>query len=320
MKDVAGRSVQMRLSLVVNRRSGGYLKTFRRSGLEAVLAILRSAGHDVQVHVCGRDLIAQTLYDCAQDPNIEGVIVGGGDGTIRTAILAGLGRHKPLGILPLGSLNLLARDLGIPLDPLVAAQRLAPMAETHIDLAEVNGLPFAIWASLGLHPLIIHRRDKMQRGGMGHWYAFLWASLQVFSRYAPLKITAVIDGERREFTSPIIVISNNAWRDKGQPFSPLIRDSLDHNELVVHVVRPSSRLSLVWMAINALLGRWKIQGLLDSFAAREVWVSGLRHRIMVSLDGEVVTMHSPLCFTCKHKELKVVVPQDNAYAEHRPHL
>lgn len=307
----------MRLSLVINRRSGSFLKTFRHSGLETVLAILRKAEHTVDVHLCGRNNIAQTLQECAQDQEIDAVIVGGGDGTIRTAILAGLGQQKPLGILPLGTLNLLARDLGLPLDPVVAAQRFSSISIAHIDLAEVNGLPFAIWASLGLHPWITHRRDKMQRDGMGHWYAFLWASLQVFTRYTPLRITATIDGERRHFISPVIVVSNNAWKDQGSPFSPLVRKNLDRNELVVHVVQSTSRFSLLWIAINALLGRWKIQGLLDSFTAREVWVSGLRHRIMVSLDGEVITMQSPLCFTCRHKALQVIVPQDHIHAEHR---
>ena len=88
-------------------------------------------------HLVGRRDLARTLSAMAGRVELDAVVIGGGDGTILTAVLAGLGRDKPLGILPLGSLNLFARDLGLPLDPIEAARLLSTAQATRIDLAEV---------------------------------------------------------------------------------------------------------------------------------------------------------------------------------------
>lgn len=301
-------SFGMRLALVINHSAG----TFRRLALEptvdAIAAALRDGGHQVEVVVCGRRDLAEALSALAQNPDMDAVMVGGGDGTALTAILAGLGQTKPLGILPLGTLNLLARDLGLPLDPVEAATILAKGRSAAIDLAEVNGLPFAIWASLGMHPWIVHRRDKLQRGGLRKWPAFALAALRAFRRYPLVRVTLSVAGELTTVTTPLLIISNNAWRE--QPL-PLTREALDRGELVVHVAKVNSRLGLLWLAINALFGFWRIGRLLDTFKAEEVRVISRKGRVMVSLDGEVTVLRSPLVFRLRPKALTVLMPPED---------
>ncbi|MBC7906966.1 MAG: sphingosine kinase [Rhodospirillaceae bacterium] len=296
----------MRLALVINHSAG----TFRRLALEPTVAAitdaLRAGGHQVELVVCGRRDLAGTLSAMAQRTDIDAVIAGGGDGTILTAILAGLGDTKPLGILPLGTLNLLARDLELPLDPIEAAVSLAKGHSASIDLAEVNGLPFAIWASLGMHPWVVHRRDKLQRGGLKKWPAFALAALRAFRRYPLVRVTLSVGGELITVTTPLLVISNNAWPEQTMP---LKREALDRGELVVHVAKVNSRLGLLWLAVNALFGVWRIGRLLDTYKADEVRVTSRKRRMMVSLDGEVTVLRSPLVFRLRPKALTVLMPR-----------
>lgn len=295
----------MRIALVVNRSAG----TFNRLPLEptvsAVAEVFRTYGHTVETAICGRRDLAGVLSGLPARNDLDAVVCGGGDGTILTAILAGLGRGRPLGILPLGTLNLLARDLGLPLDPIEAACLLAKGRIAAIDLAEVNGLPFAIWASLGMHPWIVRRRDKMQRGGYRKWPAFALAALRAFRRYPLVRATLSVGGRQIVANTPLLVISNNAWREETLP---LTRATLDRGELVVHVAKVRTRLGLLWLAVRALLGAWNVSGLLDTYRTDEVRVISRKRRVMLSLDGEVTVLRSPLVFRLRPRGLTVLMP------------
>jgi len=302
---VRGMSFGMRLALAINLSAGTFNRLPSEPTVAAITRCLQEAGHSVEVVTCGRRDLAGVLSSLAQRTDLDAVVVGGGDGTILTAVLAGLGQAKPLGILPLGTLNLLARDLGLPLDPVAAAGLLAAGHPTAIDLAEVNGLPFAIWASLGMHPWIIRRRDKLQRGGWQKWPAFALAALRAFRRYPRVHVTLSVNGVQKTVTTPILVISNNAWHDQRPP---LTREALDRGELVVHVARFSSRLGLAWLALRAVLGVWHAKSLLETFKADEVRVISRKGRVMVSLDGEVTVLRSPLAFRLRPRALSVLMP------------
>jgi diacylglycerol kinase family enzyme len=295
----------MHLALVINRAAGTFRRLPLEQTVEAIVGQFRQAGHEVAVEICGRRDLAAKLSALAMRPDIDAVIAGGGDGTILTAVLAGIGRTKPLGLLPLGTLNLLARDIGLPLDPVAAAKVLAGAHEADIDLGEVNGLPFAIWASLGMHPRVVRRRDRLQREGLAKWPAFALAALRAFRRYPMVTVTLSIGGNSTTVSTPLLVISNNAWHEQTLP---LKRQALDRGELVVHVAKCNSRLSLLWLAFNALIGRWRVGNLLETFTAHEVRVTGRKRRVMLSLDGEVTVLSSPLVFRVNPKALRMLVP------------
>lgn len=295
----------MRLALVINRSAGSFHRLALEPTIAAIAQALRDGGHTVEINICGRRDLAERLTEWAHRGDIDAVLCGGGDGTALTAILAGLGQEKPLGILPLGTLNLLARDLGLPPDAVEAARMLAPGHTAAIDLAEVNGLPFAIWASLGMHPVIVHRRDKLQRGGLKKWPAFALAALRALRRYPLIRVSLAVNGQMTTITTPLLVISNNAWRDRPLP---LVRESLDRGELVVHVAKVTTRWGLLRLAFQALVGTWRDGQLLETFSAEEVRVISRKRRMIVSLDGEVTVLRAPLIFRLRPKALRVLMP------------
>ncbi len=295
----------MRLALVINRSAG----TFRRLPLEstvaAIAAALAEAGHVVRSEIVGRRELARTLSAMAESRDLDAVVVGGGDGTILTAILAGLGRHLPLGILPLGTLNLFARDLGLPHDPVEAARVMAGATVRDIDLAEVNGLPFAIWASMGMHPWVVRRRDHMQRGGMRKGRAMLLAALRAFRRFPLIDVTLNLPEGNVTVSTPMLFITNNPWREEPLPLS---REALDTGKLVIHVAACSGRLSLLWLFVEAVIGHWRASPRLRTYTAEQVRVTSRKRRMMVSLDGEVTVMNAPLVFRARPKALRVLMP------------
>ncbi len=96
--------------------------------------------------------LPERLAAAAELPGIDAVAVAGGDGTLACAAQALTGREVPLGILPLGTMNLLAKDLGLPLDLDAAIAVLATGPMRAIDAGEVNGHVFLINSVLGLPP------------------------------------------------------------------------------------------------------------------------------------------------------------------------
>lgn len=296
----------MRLALVLNRSAGSFRRLAPDATARAITAILAAAGHDVECLSAGRGDLAGVMAGLAGRPDLDAVVVGGGDGTFLAALGAGLGHRLPLGLLPLGTLNLFARDLGLPLDPLDAATRLSRARPVSIDLAEVNGQPFAIWASLGMHPWAVRRRDHLQRDGMGKWRATALAALRTFVHFPHVEIRVDTQQGPRWVTAPMLFVTNNAWRDQTPP---LRRATLDGGTLEIHIVTCRSRLSLLLLAIEAMLGRWRRSRRIETLVRREVRLVGSRRRLMVSLDGEVTALDTPLLFRARPMSLRVLMPE-----------
>src|SRR5690242_13341436 len=156
------------LPIVLNQAAGPGHANQVVQELEALFA-----PHGLQAHVLaaseGVGLVERAREAVRGGPPI--VVAAGGDGTVNA--LASLLRGKPtaLGILPLGTLNHFARDLGIPLELKDAAAVIAGGRTIDVDVGEVNGRTFVNNASLGLYPAIVQeRRRRQRRNGHGKYW------------------------------------------------------------------------------------------------------------------------------------------------------
>jgi diacylglycerol kinase family enzyme len=242
------------------------------------------------------------------------VVAGGGDGTINAVASVVAGSGVQFGVLPLGTLNHFAKDLGIPLTLDEAIANLAQGRPASVDVGEVNGRIFLNNSSLGLYPDIVRDREKQQRRlGRGKWLAFCWAALTALRRYPFLSLRLHINGSEHARRTPFIFIGNNEYLMQG--FNIGERERLDRGTLSLYVAQRPGRLGLVRLAFHALLGRLAQLKDFDVVLVPELEIETRHKRLRVSTDGEVTIMAPPLRYRIRKAALTVLVPQPAATAK-----
>lgn len=234
------------------------------------------------------------------------VVAGGGDGTVNSVASALVGKETVLGLLPLGTLNNFAGDLGIPSDMKDAVQVLKAGRVAKIDVGQVNDRIFVNNSGLGLYPSIVQEREKLQDHQAPKWPAAFLASLRAFARYRLLTIEAKIEGERLARETPVVFVGNSHYALEGWRIGR--RERLDDGKLCLYISHHYRRLSLLWFPIATLSGkRYKI----DHFDIPEKGfrIESPRRQLQVSIDGEVTRMSTPLRYRMHAGGLRVMVPR-----------
>jgi len=237
----------------------------------------------------------------------ELLVVGGGDGTIGAAASALAGTQTKLGILPLGTLNHFARDLGIPAVLDDAAKLLVSGVERRVDVAEMNGRIFINNSAIGLYPLMVVDRDlQRKRLGRSKRLAMLVASLRTLARFNHQRLTLTVNDERARVDTPLLFVGNNDYRlDIAAPGE---RESLDDGELCVLVMRKKTRMGLIAASVRALLNRTQSDDMVRLDHVERLRVESHRSQLAVSLDGEVVSSAPPLNYVIRKQALRVIAP------------
>ena len=212
-----------------------------------------------------------------------------------------------LGILPLGTLNRLARDLNIPLDLEQAASALAHAEMRQIDMAELNGRPFTCNSLIGLPPIYSRQRQR-QRGQPLIPRIRGYASVMRHIARSRRKLTIVVDDgvERRKVRALSIAISNNLYSDEAGVM--LKRPVLDRGELGVFVSRHENGFGLAVAFVRAMLGRLRSDPKMEVSIAHKLEISTRKRALRVSNDGEVEIIETPLRYRSLPKSLKVLAP------------
>lgn len=243
-----------------------------------------------------------------EDPKPDVIVVAGGDGTVNGAAAVAAGTDIVLSVLPLGTFNHFAKDLGIP-DRLPDAARAIVDGEVQrIDVGEVNGEVFVNNSSLGAYPTMVSIRDRIRDArGWGKIRAVPVASFQVL-RNPPIH-RLDLEGEgllRRRVRTPFVFIGNGRFDNADG--GPIERESLDDGALSILIARTTSRFRLLTAAVRALLTGTRSVETLDRFELGEFTVSGRTRRLRVARDGEIGWMSTPLRYRCRPDELRVRAP------------
>jgi diacylglycerol kinase family enzyme len=238
----------------------------------------------------------------------ELLIVGGGDGTVSAAASALIGTETLLGILPLGTLNHFARDLGIPTDLAEAAGLIASRKERRVDVGEMNDRVFINNSAIGLYPLMVIDRDlQRKRLGRSKRLAMIVASLRTLVRFNHQRLILTVNEEKTgRIDTPLLFVGNNDYRiDLGAPGT---RERLDVGELCVMVMRKKTRRGIIAASIRALLERSRADDMVRIEDVKRLRVGSHRSQLAVSLDGEVVRATPPLDYKIRKKALRVIAP------------
>ncbi|MFC3691792.1 diacylglycerol/lipid kinase family protein [Chenggangzhangella methanolivorans] len=301
----------MKVALVVNSSSGSLLgKPDAAAELEAKL---RGAGLEVVAVLDGdaSDLVSRMAQ--ARDLSVDAIVTAGGDGTIATAAEALLGSDKALAPLPLGTMNLLAKDLGIPVDLDAAIAVFADAETTEIDVGDVNGHKFLCNSMLGVPARLAERRERnrLHMGVVG-WWRHVIAGLKSMYRYPAMRIGLDLGDGPVTIRSKAVVVADNAY-DEGFGHV-LTRSRLDRGELTLYATRRLSAWPLVRLSIRMALGRWTDDVDLETHHVKELTVTSRRRLLRVMNDGETRLIAPPLKYRILPKALKVLRPKSAAPA------
>jgi len=294
----------MRATALLNR--GGGAVAADEEIAAKVEAALHGAGIDASIElVAGGD--AEVRCRAIAERGDPLLIVGGGDGSVSAAAGALAGTDTRLAILPLGTLNHFARDLGIPLELEEAAAVIAAGAERRVDVAEVNGRLFINNAAIGLYPLMVLDRETQQsRLGRSKRLAVVVASLRTMWNFHAWRLRLTADAGEERVDTPLLFVGNNEYR-LTLPAAGR-RESIEDGKLSVLVMRSKSLPGFLAATARALIGRQRDDDMEDLGGVTELKVDSNRRRLMVGIDGETAMLETPLTFRIRPGALRVIAP------------
>jgi diacylglycerol kinase (ATP) len=286
-----------RALLVVNANS--------RSGaaqLRAAVERLEAYGIEPVHRDCGsRDELSPLIVEHGRDVDL--VAVGGGDGTLNAAALGVIERDLPLGVLPMGTANDLARTLGIPTDLDAAARVIAEGHTRRIDLGLVNGEPFFNVASIGLSAELaqeLTREIKRRYRRLGYGLV----ALKVLARARPFRARIESEDGAVRVKTLQIAVGNGRYYGGGNAVE---KDAaIDDQHLDLYSLELTRAWKLALMARSFRYGEHGAWEEVRAIRAKEFTVRTRRPR-PVNCDGEIVT-ETPARFTIKPRAVTVFAP------------
>lgn len=233
---------------------------------------------------------------------VDRVVIGGGDGTLNAAARGLIAHDLPLGVIPMGTANDMARTLGLPTDIAAAAEVIARGHTRIIDLGDVNGFPFFNVASVGFSADLaqnLTREAKRKWGVLG--YAL--TAIKVLWRNKPFRATLAYDGKEDYVRTVQVAVGNGHYYGGGMKVAADARP--DDMMLDVYSLEVNHWLELPAMLPllrNGTHAAWPtVRGLrVAEFELRT------RKPMPVNADGEIVTQ-TPAVFKVRPKAVRVFV-------------
>ncbi|MBC7844213.1 MAG: sphingosine kinase [Gemmatimonadaceae bacterium] len=296
-----------RIAVILNAGSGDG----SAEATEAVVGgIFRDAGFDARFTILrGPDDLTRAI-DAAIADGVTIVVAGGGDGTVNSVANAIHGHDLTLGVLPLGTLNHFAKDLGIPVVTEEAAAVIVAGKSVLVDVGDVNGRVFLNNSSLGLYPRIVQLRERYKARGIEKWIVAAWATMRVTRQQKPMRMQLVVDGHDVVRSTPLLFVGNNEYRMSG--FEAGSRESLTAGKLALYLVKAEGRWRLITLVWRILTGTATESGEMAMASAAEATIDlpfdVSVTQLAVAVDGEVTTLSLPLRYSIRPASLRVLVP------------
>ncbi|WP_243374985.1 lipid kinase [Microvirga solisilvae] len=286
-----------RALLIINAKS--------RSGeaqAQAAIEALESHGIEPVQLECGRREDLSPLIVKHRN-EVDCVVVGGGDGTLNAAAFGVIEAGLPLGILPLGTANDLARTLGIPFDLDGAARVIADGQTRKIDLGVVNGEPFFNVASLGLSAELAQKltRDIKRRFGR---LGYALVAMNVLAHAKPFRATIMSETENVRVRTLQIAVGNGRFYGGGNAVE---KDAaIDDQHLDLYSLEFERAWKLAFMARSFRHGQHGAWSEVRAIRAKEFDIRTRRPR-PINADGEIVTQ-TPAHFSIRPCAVTVFAP------------
>jgi YegS/Rv2252/BmrU family lipid kinase len=240
-------------------------------------------------------------------PRADVIILGGGDGTLHQALPALLEVQKPIGIIPLGTANDLARTLGLPTDPLAACDVILTGQLKAIDVGFVNDRPFLNAASIGLAVDVTRRLTRSAKSRWGI-LAYLWAAIGALWRGRRFAVEFDSDGNQLCTRTWQVTVGNG--RSYGGGLSVHESARIDDGQLDLYSLETVKG----WHLLGLIPALWR--GSLDpvptvrTLRSPHFSVRPVKRPRPITADGELAGT-TPATFHVRPQALAVYVPSDD---------
>jgi diacylglycerol kinase (ATP) len=298
----------MKAQIVLNPNAG---QRDRRHELEAAMSYLENHGWQLTLRETHGPGEATTYARQAVAEGCDVVIAAGGDGTVSEAA-NGLARSGvALGMFPIGTTNVWALQMGIPPfwplrqhSLLEAAKVLAEGHIRRVDLGQINGRYFLLWAGVGLDAKITEEVEPEAKKRLGA-LAFVIAGVVVFKEFAGTKVRVTIDGCEVKRRAVLVIVSN------AQLYAGIMRLAaqarLDDGLLDVLIFKGQGFPAVLRHIFSVLTNRHLRDPQVEYYQARQVKISATKS-LSVHADDEPFTT-TPVEISVVPGALRVVVPQ-----------
>jgi diacylglycerol kinase family enzyme len=293
----------------VFNRDGG---TFRTTDMDAycahALRAFEGAGHEIECHVVSGDKVVETMEKAAALNGVDGLIAGGGDGTISAASSIAWKSGIALGIVPAGTMNLFARSLKIPLDIWDALDVLSHSDVRNVDIASANGRSFVHQFSAGLHARMVRYRNSMSYASrLGKIRASARAAIGVMLNPPEFEVEFNAEGKTGVRRVSAISVSNNEFGSDALMYA----DDVTRGHLGFYIADPLTPAGVAKLTLDILRGRLKDNEAVTAMTVTELELHFPRHRkdVRCVIDGELLPMDRDILLKIHAGELKVLVDQ-----------
>lgn len=243
---------------------------------------------------------ARLLAKRAVEAGYKVIVAAGGDGTINEVVNGLAGADVALGILPVGTMNVFATELGIPGDLEKAWRVIEEGGTRRIDLARANGHYFVQLGGVGLDAQVVQETSALFKKNFGP-LSYLVSAAQIAARRPP---RLVVEAEHKSSEGSFVLVGNG--RFYGGPFAIFKEALIDDGKLDVLIFKNLGYLDIARYLTGILVGLHTDLGDVEYFQTRRAIVRS-EETVPIEVDGEVVG-HLPVTFRISSRKLRVVVP------------
>lgn len=271
--------------------------------LGPALTQLRAAGWELLLESPTRERVSELI--ASHCPHVAQIIVAGGDGTLNAAAAALTDCGHPVGLLPMGTANDLARTLGIPKDIRKAGEIILQGRRHAIDLGCVNGVLFFNAAHIGIGTELTRRISSARKRRLGP-LAYPRTLFSAYRRSHPFIARIACDNEHLRLSSLQITVGNGHYYGGGAPVAPRAR--IDDGELFLYSIPPQKTWQLATLLPRLRRGTHEGHPRVLLLHGRSIVVEPM-DPMPVTADGEIRTL-TPAHFSVLPGALEFFVPGD----------
>lgn len=246
------------------------------------------------------------VVHATREAGLREFIVAGGDGSIHHVVQALANTDGVLSVLPVGTVNHTARDLGLPPSWREAFEVARRGTVRQIDTGRINGIYFLNSVMIGIYPTITHYRERF-RSTHSKWRAYARAVRLALRQLKHVTLVLELDGRVQTLRTELFIVSVNAY-DLTTTGMVALKTTFEDGRLSIYSMSFKSRLEFIRAAAKFFRGKIaEVEGF-RSMRTHQVRIDFARPKLRVSIDGEVREMTSPLQIAAVPASLLVRVP------------